>query len=231
MCPMSLRPVFVAFGVAAAVNGCSFEQILEAPADAYAADGAVAAVDASVPDTQPALPDDASSLTVATCSGEVRGSAQNTSIDAELIVAWERLDGAFFVAPATVAFSADRRAFVLDPGTAPPPIEARVSPTAPFGVGRVYAVPRGTAFSGTIVGTTFLTTISAGTYRDALLWSPEAMTGPADGPWSTRLPKGFSAWRCSAVANKAYAFVESTCDSFVLESAGDPKGDRHCDWH
>ena len=226
---MSFCPRFVPSVVAvAALFGCTFEQMLEAPADASSS---ATGTDASVADTQAPKADGGTTSTVSSCGGEVRGSAQNTSLDTELIVAWERLDGAFFVSPANVAFTADRRAFVLDPGTAPPPEEARISSTTPIAIGRVYAVPRGTGFVGAIAPATFRAKIAAGTYRDALVWSRDAMTGPPDGPWSTRLPKGFSAWRCSSVAKKAYAFVESTCDGFVLESAGDPNGDRHCDWH
>ncbi len=226
---MSSCPRVVPYVVAAAtLFGCTFEQILEAPAEASSS---ATGTDASVADTQAPRADGGTPSTVSICSGEVRGSAQNVSLDTELIVAWERLDGAFFVSPANVAFSADRRAFVLDPGMAAPPEEARISSTTPIAIGRVYAVPRGTGFVGTIAQATFLAKISAGTYRDALVWSRDTMIGPADGPWSTRLPMGFSAWRCSSVAKKAYAFVESTCDGFVLESAGDPNGDRHCDWH
>ncbi len=167
-----------------------------------------------------------------TCVGGVTGVAQNTSLDFELVIAWERLDGAFVVVRGQAAFTGSGREFTAFTSDAPPPQDAWIdAPGSPFAVGHVYALRSGNNLAGTVRGLEFLSALRAGTYRYAVIWSPEARGGADGSVWHERVPRGLSAWRCDDGAPKNAAYREARCDELVLESAGDPVGGRHCDWH
>jgi hypothetical protein len=227
----SLLPFIALLSVASA---CTFVQTLEEPAvvelpphadsgivDAGALDVGMS-TDARVP---PVL-----------CPTEAFGSAQDTGIDVVLVLVWERLDGRVYVERDVATWGTDRRSFRVATGPTSPPPEARVAETAPrFAVGHVYGVSRDSTASGLVDGANFRKSLRAGTYRDVIVWVSGAPPEASMGTWVERVKPGYSVWRCSDSQGdglgKDQAFVESTCDGLRLESAGDPTGDRHCDWH
>lgn len=166
------------------------------------------------------------------CSSEVNGTAQEHPLGTVLVLAWERLDGKFFVERDRVALADDRASFNVKTGAPPPPVDARLSSSVSWlAIGRVYAVSSGEPVSGLVDGASLRSVTAAGTYRDALVWSDAARPEDAGGTWASRTPPGYSVWRCADGAPKKEAFVESTCNGLRLVSGGDPTGDLHCDWH
>ena len=145
----------------------------------------------------------------------------------ELLVAWERTDGSFFVerrvgttAPYTVAT-----------GSIAPPTEARVAPSAPWlAVGRVVAAPSGVVPSGAVDGDVLRKAVVGATFDDTLVWSAGAVSGGVEG-WAARANAGFSVWKCRGSGPKSEALVESTCDALRLSVGPAGNGDRFCDWH
>lgn len=228
---MSLRLVYgQGCALVAVVAGCTFVQTLQEAEPASTADAGI-----SIP-TSDAAEAEAEAGRTFVCPTEVRGIVQDTPLGAELVVGWERLDGRFVVERSRTSFTDDlRSAFIaLTGATAPPPDACAPESECLFALGRIYAVPQGSTLDGLVEGPTFLHSIAGGTYRDAIVWrSDRAGTLPS---WLERAPEGYSAWRCSdsrdgGPRQKDQAFTESTCGAFILEAAGDPTGDRHCDWH
>lgn len=223
----AFRRLTVLLVAALVPTSCTFVQVLERPA----------LEDASTPLP---VPPDASSDTFSetrdgsrsTCPVEASGIAQDTPLDAVLVLAWERVDGQFMIERTRTTFAVDRRSFTVSTGTSAPPSDGRVSASAPwFAIGHVYAVSPSSTVDGLVDGMTFRQAMMAGTYRDAIVWVDRSRPEDAGAFWFNRAEPGYSVWACSDMRTKSEAFVESTCDGLRLESAGDPTGDRHCDWH
>lgn len=197
--------------------GCRFEQTLEEPISSSDG-GSARESDASAPFV---------------CPRVVEGTAQDTPLDAELIVAWERSDSRFVIDHSVVSFvGSDRRTFVANMEAAPSEEAWIETADGSVAIGRIYALDRASILDGPTDRSMFLRAISGGTYRDALVWRAAGQSSAhTTGTWLDRAPEGYSAWRCADSPDKTQAFRESTCAAFVLESAGDPGGDRHCDWH
>lgn len=206
---------------------CTFVQVLES---AEIPDAAVSPVDASLAD---ATPEAAADAGPARCDETAGGPAQDTPLGSVLVLAWERVDGKFFVERGRAELSGERRSFRVTTAAFVPPGEARVAPSTPYAaIGHVYAVRPESTLAGLVDGTTLRSAIVAGTYRDALVYVDATRPPDASAPsWLSRAPFGYSMWTCSSATSKQEAFVESRCDAMTLESAGDPNGDRHCDWH
>lgn len=206
---------------------CTFVQVLESEG---IPDAAVLPVDAALVD---ATPEAAADAGPARCDETAGGPAQDTPLGSVLVLAWERLDGKFFVERGRAELSGERRSFRVTTAAFVPPAEARVASSSPYvAIGHVYAVPPASTLAGLVDGTTFRSTIVAGTYRDALVYVDATRPPDASAPsWLSRAPIGYSMWACSGAISKQEAYVESRCDAMTLESAGDPNGDRHCDWH
>lgn len=141
--------------------------------------------------------------------------------EAELVVAWERLDGTFFV---------DRRVSDGVVSLADPPADARISQDMPsIAVGRVVLVAQNRIASGVVAGEELFGAIGGATFDDAIVWSsgaPLEATG-----WGARVRAGISIWKRSGAASKSEALVESRCDALRFVAGTSPNGDRFCDWH
>jgi hypothetical protein len=225
-----VRTLACSFAAIACAGACTFVQLLEnsegsAPRDAQVSvdagtDGPLA-VDAADADVKRAV-----------CTDKASGAAQDTPLGSVLVVGWERLDGRFFVERGRASFSGERRSFTVSTGASGPPADARISASASsWAIGHVYAVAPTSTLEGLVEGNVFRAAMAAGTYRDALVFTDETRPLDAGATWIGRAQPGYTVWRCTAQADKSQAFSESTCDALVLESAGDPTGDRHCDWH
>jgi hypothetical protein len=215
--------------VFAFTGACTFVQVLENPRNELA-DAAPTLADAA-DDARPAV-DASDAAPRALCTDVASGVAQDTPLGSVLVVGWERLDGRFFVERGRASFTGERRSFTVTTGASGPPAEARVSASASsWAIGHVYAVAPSSTLEGLVEGNVFRAAMAAGTYRDALIFTDETRPLDAGASWLGRAQPGYTVWRCSGQADKSQAFTESTCDALVLESAGDPTGDRHCDWH
>lgn len=224
-----VRAISRGFVLFAFTGACTFVQVLEDPRSDPAGDAA-ARPDA-LGDTSPAV-DAADASQRALCTDVASGAAQDTPLGSVLVVGWERLDGRFFVERGRASFTGERRSFTVTTGPSGPPAEARISASASsWAIGHVYAVAPESTLDGLVEGNVFRAAMAAGTYRDALVFTDEARPLDAGSSWIGRAQPGYTVWRCSGQADKSQAFTESTCDALVLESAGDPTGDRHCDWH
>ncbi len=225
-----LRTLSCSFVAAFCTGACTFVQILENPEVSAPADAQVS-IDAG---TDAPLAADAADADVkrALCTDQASGAAQDTPLGSVLVVGWERSDGRFFVERGRASFSGERRSFTVTTGPSGPPAEARISASASsWAIGHVYAVAPDSTLDGLVEGNVFRAAMAAGTYRDALVFTDETRPLDAGSSWIGRAQPGYTVWRCSGRADKSQAFTESTCDALVLESAGDPTGDRHCDWH
>ena len=211
----------------AASLACSFVQVLEAEEVVGAEAGPV---DGAKPDV---TFEAAAEAGLARCDESAGGPAQDTPLGSVLVLAWERVDGTFFVERGRAELSGERRSFRVTTAAFVPPAEARVAPSTPYAaIGHVYAVRPESTLAGLVDGKTLRAEISAGTYRDALVYVEATRPPDASVPsWLSRAPLGYSVWTCSGSISKNEAFTESRCDAMTLESAGDPTGDRHCDWH
>lgn len=208
-----------------ASSGCTFVQILEAPQGADAATSADASADAP--------PDEGADSALPVCVEGASGTAQSTSLGSVLVLAWERLDGRFFVVRGRAELDAERRSFRVSTAAPEPPPEARISSEIAFAaIGHVYAAAPEATLEGLVDGATLRAAATAGTYRDALVYvAQDRPTGARIPSWLARAPSGYSVWTCSAAVSKEEAYRESRCDAMELESAPDPLGDRACDWH
>lgn len=145
---------------------------------------------------------------------------------AELLVAWERQDGSYFV---------ERRVtgdpFAVTTGNLAPPTEARVASSVTWlAIARVVAAPSGVLPSGVVDGDTLRRAVVGATFDDALVWSSGAPSNGVDG-WAARTKAGFSVWKCRGSGPKSEALVESTCDALRFSAGAAGNGDRFCDWH
>lgn len=216
--------------VLVAITGaCTFVQVLENPRSDL--DGDAETLPDAVGEASPSV--DASNASKhVLCTDNASGAAQDTPLGSVLVVGWERLDGRFFVERGRASFTGERRSFTVTTGPSGPPAEARVSASASsWAIGHVYAVAPESTLDGLVEGDVFRAAMAAGTYRDALVFTEPTRPLDAGASWLVRAQPGYTVWRCSGQADKNQAFSESTCDALVLESAGDPTGDRHCDWH
>lgn len=178
----------------------------------------VSSGDASAEATTPATPTCAAGVPLRFEAPQPAGT--------ELFVAWERLDGSYFVerrtgssGPTTVAT-----------GDLAPPSDARVAPSTQWlSIGRVVAVPTGTLATGVVDGDSLREAVVGATFGDALVWSSGAPSG-GEG-WAARVKAGFSVWKCRGSGSKSEAFVESTCDAFRFSAGAAGNGDGFCDWH
>jgi hypothetical protein len=222
-----VRTLACSFVSVACTGACTFVQILEDPQTVATPDAQIS-IEAG-PDATLAL--DAAEPR-ALCTERASGAAQDTPLNSLLVVGWERLDGRFFVDRGRASFSGERRSFTVVTGASGPPAAARISPSASsWAIGHVYAVAPSSTLEGLVEGNVFRAAMAAGTYRDALVFTDETRPIDAGTSWLGRAQPGYTVWRCTGQADKTQAFTESTCDALVLESAGDPTRDRHCDWH
>ena len=223
-----VRTLACSFVAVVCTGACTFVQILEDP-QTVAPD---AQVSIEAGQDAPLTFDAADAGPRALCTERASGAAQDTPLGSLLVVGWERLDGRFFVERGRASFSGERRSFTVVTGASGPPAEARISSSASsWAIGHVYAVAPSSTLEGLVEGNAFRAAMAAGTYRDAIVFTDETRPSDAGTSWIGRAQPGYTVWRCTGQADKTQAFTESTCDALVLESAGDPTGDRHCDWH
>lgn len=144
----------------------------------------------------------------------------------ELLVAWERLDGTYFVERRVTSDT-----FAVTTGNLAPPTEARVAASVTWlAVARVVAAPSGVVPSGVVDGDTLRQAVVGATFDDALVWSAGAPSNIVEG-WAARTKAGFSVWKCRGSGPKSEALVESTCDALRFSVGAAGNGDRFCDWH